>query len=209
VALELLKAVKLPLAAPSANRFMSLSPTRFEDLDPLIAEKAAVVLDGGPCPVGVESTIVAYAEGKLQLLRPGGLSLENIQAIAGEVVVTASLKEGNDKPLAPGMLARHYAPRTPAVWDETNAFVPEAGTRAGLLCFTVPEDAARFHMVEALSPKGDLQEAAAKVFSTLAMLDTQGLDQIVLRRFPERGLGRAINDRLRRASFPSASGGTP
>jgi L-threonylcarbamoyladenylate synthase len=132
------------------------------------------------------------------LLRPGGVSLEEIESIIGEVEVTP-VEE--DRPSAPGMLPRHYAPRTPIVlhWDEKDLDLHK-NKNIGLLAFQEPKNHVRFHSVEVLSRKGDMREAAANLFAAIRRLDAMNLDLILAEPVPEIGLGRAIMDRLRRAS---------
>jgi L-threonylcarbamoyladenylate synthase len=154
------------------------------------------VLDGGPCRVGVESTVLSLTGKEPTLLRPGGVSLEELQAIVGKVAVASGPVTA---PQAPGQLESHYAPRTPLVLGGPGQ-APPAGKRTGLLSLKGLEDPSSFVAVEALSPKGDLKEAAAHLFAAMRRLDSLGLDLIWALPFPEEGLGRAINDRLRRAS---------
>jgi L-threonylcarbamoyladenylate synthase len=146
----------------------------------------------------VESTILSFSEEVPRLLRPGGVSLEEIETVIGRVEARLG-REG--PPPAPGMLPRHYAPRTPIVVDR-GAFVPDSyrGRKIGLLAFKRPRDFAPFFHVELLSQEGDLREAAANLFAALRRLDEMNLDLIVAEAIPEVGLGRAIMDRLRRAS---------
>jgi L-threonylcarbamoyladenylate synthase len=132
------------------------------------------------------------------LLRPGGVPLEEIESIIGKVEVRPP-EAG--RPFAPGMLPRHYAPRTPIVldWCQENLDFYR-GKKIGLLAFQEPKNFLKFHQVEVLSKKGDLREAAANLFSAICRLDSLKLDLILAETIPEVGLGRAIMDRLRRAS---------
>ena len=197
VARALITRAGVPLAAPSANRFMELSPTSVSVLSPAIAERAAVVLDGGPCTVGVESTIVAYLDGAVRCLRAGGIAIEELEKIVGQVPAWQAPK-GAEKILAPGMMKRHYAPRTPCRLDPSER--PAPGKRTGLLSFLPPGERSGYETIEVLSESGDLNQAAARLFAALARLDRGGLDEIHCHTVPDVGLGRAINDRLRRAS---------
>jgi L-threonylcarbamoyladenylate synthase len=198
MALSLIKESKCPIAAPSANPFGYLSPTTAEHVRDQLGDQVDLILDGGPCPVGVESTIVSFLEGELRLLRPGGVSLEEIESIIGKVEISPIEK---DRPSAPGMLPRHYAPRTPIVldWDEKNLDLYK-DKNIGLLAFQEPKNNLKFHRIEVLSKKGDIREAAANLFAAIRRLDALNLDLIVAETIPEIGLGRAIMDRLRRAS---------
>jgi len=198
MALSLIKESKCPIAAPSANPFGYLSPTTAEHVRDQLGDRVDLILDGGPCPVGVESTIVSFSEGKPRLLRPGGVSLEEIESIIEEIEINL-IEE--DRPSAPGMLPRHYAPRTPIVldWNEKNIDIYK-NKKIGLLAFQKTKNHLKFHSVEVLSRKGDLREAAANLFAAIRRLDALHLDLIVAEPIPEIGLGRAIMDRLRRAS---------
>jgi L-threonylcarbamoyladenylate synthase len=199
MALSLIKRSRCPIAAPSANPFGYLSPTTADHVREQLGDQVDLILDGGPCPVGVESTIVSFLEEEPRLLRAGGISLEEIEAIIGKVEVTQIEK---DRPSAPGMLPRHYAPRTPIIldWDEKNLGLYK-NKNIGLLAFQRPKDNLRFHSVEVLSKKGDMREAAANLFAAIRRLDAMKLDLILAEPVPEIGLGRAIMDRLRRASI--------
>jgi L-threonylcarbamoyladenylate synthase len=197
MALSLIKESKCPIAAPSANPFGYLSPTTAEHVRDQLGDQVDLILDGGPCPVGIESTILSFLEEKPRLLRPGGVSLEEIESIIGKVEISPI----EDRPSAPGMLPRHYAPRTPIVldWDEKNLDIYK-NKKIGLLAFQETKNHLKFHSVEVLSKKGDIREAAANLFAAIRRLDALNLDLIVAEPIPEIGLGRAIMDRLRRAS---------
>jgi len=197
MALALIEESKCPIAAPSANPFGYLSPTTAEHVRDQLGDEVDLILDGGPCPVGVESTIVSFLEEKPMLLRPGGVSLEEIESIIGKVEIPSI----ESRPSAPGMFPKHYAPRTPILldWSEKNLDLYE-DKNIGLLLFQEPKDNLKSHSVEILSTKGDLREAAANLFAAIRRLDALNLDLIVAEPIPEVGLGRAIMDRLRRAA---------
>ncbi len=156
----------------------------------------ALILDGGSCPVGVESTIVSSLGGKLQLLRPGGVTREAIEEAIGHRLEEPETEQA---PRAPGMLASHYAPRA-LVRLEAVSFDP----REAVLAFGAVQRPAAIppERYLNLSPAGDLREAAAKLFSALRTLDSTGATQIAASPIPHAGLGEAINDRLRRAAAP-------
>jgi L-threonylcarbamoyladenylate synthase len=196
-ALSLIKESKCPIAAPSANRFGYLSPTTTEHVREQLGDQVDLILDGGPCPVGIESTIVSFLDGKPGLLRPGGVSLEEIESVIGKVEISPI----QDRPSAPGMLPRHYAPRTPIVidWDKKH-LDSYRDKRIGLLAFQESEHFLKFQHIEVLSKKGNVREAAANLFSAIRRLDALDLDLILAEPVPEAGLGRAIMDRLRRAT---------
>jgi len=198
MALSLIKESKRPIAAPSANPFGYLSPTTAEHVREQLGDQVDLVLDGGPCPIGVESTIISFLEERPRLLRPGGVSLEEIESIIGKVEISPI---EDDKPSAPGMLPKHYAPRTPIVlnWNDKNLKIYK-NKKIGLLAFQETKNYLKFHHVEVLSKKGDIREAAANLFAAIRRLDVLNLDLIVAESIPEMGLGRAIMDRLRRAS---------
>lgn len=196
--LELLQMLDFPLAAPSANPFGYISPTRPEHVQRQLGDRIAGILDGGACRVGVESTILGFEQGRPVIYRKGGLSVEVIETLIGPVEVRA---QSSSRPATPGMLKSHYAPRTPLVLGALRELAQKySGQRAGVLAFRqmlpgLPESRQRL-----LSPKGDLAEAAQRLFAAMHELDAMGLDVILAELLPEEGLGRAVNDRLRRAS---------
>lgn len=194
---RLLKGAGVPIAAPSANAFGSMSPTTAQHVADQLADSIDYILDCGPCGVGIESTVVDLSEEVPMLLRPGGTTLEELERVIGRVALASASEQGPQR--APGMLSRHYAPRTPLTIGDTSQ---EPG-RVGLLAFLTPKEPTRFALVETLSPQGDLVEAAANFFAALRRLDAAGLDRIIATPFPEEGLGRALNDRLRRAAAAS------
>lgn len=194
LALELLRALDVPLAAPSANPFGYVSPTTAQHVADQLGERIPYILDGGPCSVGVESTIVGWDDGRWVLYRPGGIAVERIEEIIGRVDVAVK----KVLPAAPGMLESHYAPRKLVhVGDVLALMQQHTGARVGVISLRERYDA---HHCEVLSPNGDLSEAARHLFSALRSLDSSDCDVILAERFPDEGLGRAINDRLRRAA---------
>jgi len=191
----LLKATGRPVAAPSANRSGRVSPTDADHVLGDLDQRIDAVVDGGPSDVGVESTIVACLGGAPRLLRPGGVPREAIEAIIGQSLETGA--DGEKGPLAPGMLASHYAPRAQVRLDATDIRPGEAALLFGAAPVPGSEQAkARLN----LSENGDLKEAAANLFSYLRQLDASGAHTIAVAPVPETGLGEAINDRLRRAA---------
>jgi L-threonylcarbamoyladenylate synthase len=198
MALSLIRESNTPIAAPSANLFGYLSPTTAEHVREQLGDQVDLILDGGPCSVGVESTIVSFLEERPKLLRPGGVSLEEIESIIGKVEVHPI---GEERPQAPGMLPKHYAPRTPIVldWDKKSLDLLE-DKNIGFLAFKEPKNYLKIRSIEILSKKGDIREAAANLFAAIRRLDALDLDLILAEPIPEVGLGRAIMDRLRRAS---------
>jgi L-threonylcarbamoyladenylate synthase len=197
VARELIEAFGKPIVAPSANRSGHVSPTTSAHVLADLRGQIDLVVDGGPTTVGVESTIIACLD-KPTLLRPGGLAREAITKLLGFPLAEAPLMEAvdeNEAPLAPGMLASHYAPKARLRLEATSVGADEA-----LLAFgpAVEHSAAMLN----LSVRGDLVEAAANLFSHLRALDASGAKAIAVMPVPEKGLGEAINDRLRRAAAP-------
>ena len=200
LALELLKELDFPLAAPSANPFGSISPTQAEHVSNYFGDKLQMVLDGGSCAKGIESTIVGFEGDEPVLFRLGSVSLESIEKEIGGVAIKNKKEISPD---APGMLMKHYAPKTPTylVSKIIDVMDDYKGKKVGFLSLDKSvEPPKRFHH-EALSISGDLDEAAAKLYSALHRLDKMNLDAIVLERFPNYGLGEAINDKLERAAY--------
>ena len=193
VARALILAAGRPLAAPSANRSGHVSPTTATHVAEDLQGRIEMILDGGACPVGVESTIVSCLEGPVRLLRPGGVSREAIEAVLG-APLQGLPDEAEARPLAPGLLASHYAPRAKVRLGATCALPGEAVLDFGGQITVVA--GARID----LSPSGDLVEAAAALFGALRHLDATGAACIAVAGVPESGLGEAINDRLRRSA---------
>jgi len=205
-ALELLRAAGRPIAAPSANLFGRISPTTAEHVAEQLGDRIDLILDGGPCRVGVESTVLDLSGERPTILRPGGVTAEELTAVLG---VQPRLWSAGSQPddagpspaiaaAAPGMLPQHYAPRTPLELVDDLDGVPPDRTTAVLAFDATP--ASGFLRVELLSPTGDLRAAAAGFFAALRRLDASGARQIIAQRFPDTGLGCALNDRLARAA---------
>ncbi len=198
--LRVIKEAATPVVGPSANPFGYLSPTRPEHVREQLGSSVDFILDGGPCEIGVESTIISFLEQPPRLLRPGGIPVEEIESLIGRVNPPSGK---SNKILAPGMLPRHYSPLTPLVltWSEETVLKwKKEGKRVGLLSFKGQAPPVPFDHQETLSARGDLREAAANLFAALHRLDKARLDLIVVDRIPEEGLGAAIIDRLRRGS---------
>jgi L-threonylcarbamoyladenylate synthase len=191
VAQDLLRAAERPVAAPSANRSGRLSPTEAAHVAEELGDAVALILDGGRCPVGLESTVLDLTGATPVLLRPGGVAREALAALLGPIShpSAAAIK-------SPGMLASHYAPALPLRCDAAEARPGEA-----LLAFG-PQPPPGFAKVMWLSRSGDLAEAAANLFAMLRRLDRPPFTGIAVMPIPKHGLGRAINDRLRRAAAP-------
>ena len=193
VAQSLLRAAGRPIAAPSANRSGRVSPTTAAHVAAELGGQIAVILDGGPAEVGIESTVLDLTGRGPVLLRPGGVALEHLEERLGPIATAA---DAGTAPRSPGQLASHYAPALPLRLDACAARAGEA-----LLAFGANSPAG-FAEVEWLSRSGDLAEAAANLFAMLRVLDRPDFTGIAVMPIPESGLGRAINDRLRRAAAP-------
>jgi len=196
-ALELLRLADRPIAAPSANRFGCISPTTAEHVQEQLGERPGMILDAGPCRVGVESTIISFLADPPALLRPGGIAVETIIAAIGRIDLAPKVEQR----IAPGLSSRHYAPRTELRLVLSAGEVP-AGERSGAALLVVDPKQAEpgFRHVEPLSSDGNLVEAAANLFAALHRLDASNVRRIYAVRIPEEGLGLAIMDRLRRAA---------
>ncbi|MBS7538731.1 L-threonylcarbamoyladenylate synthase [Ancylobacter lacus] len=189
-----------PIAAPSANRSGHVSPTSAAHVLADLRGRIDLVLDAGPCPVGIESTILDASGPEVTLLRPGGLAREAIEAALGAPLARRAPPADQDAaPLAPGMLASHYAPSVPVRLDAREVAPGEA-----LLTFAGarPPGSAEAVAVLDLSPDGDLVEAAARLFAHLRALDGRGARGIAVVPLPRHGLGEGIRDRLARAAAP-------
>lgn len=199
VALALLQAVDVPIAAPSANPFGYVSPTTAVHVQEMLGDAIKLILDGGPCSVGIESTVCAFTAERAVILRPGGVTVEEIEAVIGPVIIASS---SQSDARSPGTLPRHYSPRVPVtlLTPEEEVPRPPQGERVGLLTLLPRLDVQEYAVVEALSRDGDLLEAAANLFAALRRFDRLGLDRVVVQSVPEEGIGRAIMDRLRRAA---------
>jgi L-threonylcarbamoyladenylate synthase len=191
LALDLLELVGRPLAAPSANRSGTTSPTWAEHVDANFGRSLAMILDGGQCRIGIESTIIDLTSDPATLLRPGGVTLETIAASIGEL---AQPQPGGTR--SPGMQTSHYAPSRPL---RLGVEQPQPGEVLLAFGSNPPEG---FVAALNLSESGDLVEAAANLFAYLHALDQPEYSGIAVMMLPERGLGLAINDRLRRAAAP-------
>ncbi len=192
VARAIIDAAGVPVAAPSANASGSVSPTRAEHVAQSLGDAVDLIVDAGPCPVGVESTVVACEEGTATILRPGGVTAEELSAVAARVEIATG---SSDAPASPGMLESHYAPDATLRLDATSIAAGEALLSFGDRSLTGAAEELN------LSPRGDLREAAANLFAFLRDLDGRH-DRIAVVPIPDEGLGLAINDRLKRAAAP-------
>jgi len=221
IALRLIAASGVPIAAPSANRFGGISPTRAEHVRRQLGDRIGLILDGGPARIGLESTVLLLADGRRRLLRPGGLTVEEIESEIGPLEAEVGPLDAEDRTggraaggavedgpaLSPGRMRAHYAPGVPLEIVPPEVPVGAAPSeRVGLLAASArgrtraESHGARFAAVEVPAPDGDPLRLAAGLFEALHRLDTADLDRIVVQPVPEVGLGRAIMDRLRRAA---------
>jgi len=211
VAQRIIELAGIPVAAPSANPFGYISPTTAAHVISMLKDRVDFVVDGGPCDVGVESTVIDMTGARPVLLRPGGMPLEAIEAVVGPAVIPPrSSHHAGEALSSPGQTLSHYAPSTPLYLFEANS-LPSAAQRLGILHPSVAlvytsaraqeiDSSHVFDAVEALASGMDMREAAARLFSVLHEFDSRRLKAIYAERLPETGLGRAINDRLYRAS---------
>jgi len=199
VAREIIAASGRPIAAPSANRSGHVSPATSAHVLADLDGRIDAVLEGGPCAVGLESTIVAVLDAHPRLLRPGGVPRAEIELLIGDPLLEGG---GGARPLAPGLLASHYAPCASLRLNAEKLEPGEAGLDFGGRFSGTPQISGFRQMILDLSPSGDLTEAAANLFSHLRALDACGADRIAAASIPAVGLGEAINDRLRRAAAP-------
>jgi L-threonylcarbamoyladenylate synthase len=191
----LLRALPFPLAAPSANPFGYVSPVTAQHVDDQLGSKIPYILDGGPCRVGIESTIVGFEEDVPVVYRFGGLSLEEIEALIGEVKVQAF---STSNPKTPGQLKSHYAPGKRVIIGKIEELLQHYPAHcSGILTFQKDFHSPYQYI---LSTKGSTEEAAQHLFTALRSFDKLPVDVILAEYVPEDGLGKAINDRLRRAS---------
>lgn len=199
--LKLLNQLSYPLAAPSANRSGNISPTSATHVFHSFGTKSPYVLDGGPCRLGLESTIIGFLDDRPVIYRLGSLPLEQIENICGRA---ESYNNTAAPPRSPGMFSRHYCPSTKTLLSDSPQQLASAmrakGKRIGLLLFDSPVDVVEAEHTEILSDHGDLSQAAMKLYSALHILDQKKLDVIIAEKVPDFGIGKAINDRLLRAS---------
>jgi L-threonylcarbamoyladenylate synthase len=196
---EIISAFEKPLAAPSANQFGRISPTTAQDVFDELGGRIPLIIDAGPTTHGIESTIIAVHDGKIDILRRGPVTAEQLAGFGKIEIVTAPKRI-----TAPGQLPSHYAPKAPLrLIDNAESFPLVKKHRVGLLAWNASIPEKRFAAVRTLSQRQDLREAAARLFRCLRELDELDLDLIVAERVPAQGLGAAILDRLERASHDS------
>lgn len=194
--LELLAGLDFPVAAPSANPFTRVSPTSAQNVNQYFGD-AVTVLDGGPCIIGLESTIIGFEDDLPVIYRKGGVAIEEIEACVGNVKLY--IREENT-PVAPGMLGKHYSPKTPLLLSQNieKSLSEFKNKKIGILSY-YRDDYSGSLVTKVLSQSKNLKEAAHNLYQYLHQLDAMNLDIIIAEELPEVGLGRSINDRLQRA----------
>jgi L-threonylcarbamoyladenylate synthase len=203
VTLDLLQKLPFPLAAPSANPFNHISPTKPEHVERYFKNDIKMILDGGACKNGIESTIIGFENGEPIVYRLGALSIEDIEAVVGTMAIKNKMEENPD---APGMLDKHYSPKTLTLLTSSilNEIKNHPNKKIGILAFNTSYKSAQITEEIILSTAANLQEAASKLYDSLHQLDHLNLDIIIAEKLPETGLGKSMNDRLQRASFTSS-----
>lgn len=197
IALELIKNAGVPIAAPSANLFNRLSPTKASHVYNQLNDKVDMILDGGNTEVGVESTIIEVTQENIFLLRPGGIAKEEIEEL---INCKVEVKQKSRDPNSPGQLPFHYSPNTPLRFITNIDLETLLEKKVGAMFLEKQTVEFPFSVIKILSTKGDLREAAANLFSMLHQLDSQNLDIILVEPIAEEGLGLAMMDRLRKAT---------
>jgi L-threonylcarbamoyladenylate synthase len=195
---SLLQTLRFPLAAPSANPFGYVSPTRPEHVNDQLGNKIQYILDGGECRIGIESTIIGFENDSPTVFRLGGLTLEDIETVIGKVDIQLN---SSSNPKAPGQLRSHYSPRKKVAWGLLSELISQNPiSKIGILAFR--EKAGEINPANqiVLSATGNLEEAAQRLFASLRELDKKEIEVILAEAVPDIGLGKAINDRLRRAA---------
>jgi L-threonylcarbamoyladenylate synthase len=196
ITLELLHELFFPVAAPSANPFGYISPTQPQHVQDQLGSEVSYILDGGECAVGIESTIVGFENTKAIIYRVGGLSIEQVEAVTGG----AEVKLSSSHPQAPGQLISHYAPKKPLLLGDIEELLStHTHEKIAVLSFSAHFTSKNILKQIALSPSENLEEAAQNLFRALRQLDQSEAELIIAESVPDTGLGRAINDRLRRA----------
>lgn len=197
---KLLEICNLPLAAPSANPFGYISPTSAQHVQNQLGKKITYILDGGSCTVGLESTIIDLSKGAPTILRLGGMDILEIENALNKKITR--IKTSSSNPKAPGMLSSHYAPRIPLFYGDIKKHLDLwKGKSIGIITFCKRVSTASEAQQFILSPTRNLNEAASQLFAVMRQLDTSNADVILAEEFPDEGLGKAINDRLKRAAF--------
>jgi L-threonylcarbamoyladenylate synthase len=197
VALDLIKKSGVPIAAPSANKFGNLSPTNAIHVYKSLGESIELILDGGKCKIGLESTIIEVRDNNMILLRPGGLSKEEVEDVVGKIKIKRTQQVN---PNSPGQLPYHYSPSVPLYFLNSITAKKWESSNVGVIYFKKENERFSFSNYKVLSSKGDLREAAANLFKFLHEFENANVEAILVERIKEKGLGFAIMDRLKRGS---------
>jgi L-threonylcarbamoyladenylate synthase len=196
--LNLLEKVKVPLAAPSANPFGYVSPTTPHHVNSQLGKKIDYILDGGSCTIGLESTIVGIDNNGICIYRLGGLTIEEIENEVGKVELNIN---NSSNPSAPGQLKSHYSPKKPLFFGEIDTLLKtQSSKKIAVICFGEENYSRTDYIVFNLSENKNMNEAAINLFNYLRLADECESEIVVCEKLPEIGLGRAINDRLKRAA---------
>ncbi|MFT6811198.1 MAG: L-threonylcarbamoyladenylate synthase, partial [Saprospiraceae bacterium] len=197
--LELIESLNIPLAAPSANPFGYISPTRADHVQEQLGDKIPYILDGGPSKIGLESTIIGLEGDLLVVYRLGGITLENLMLHYGGIVTVQNHKEDNQD--APGMLPYHYAPKTELILSQDLSLLSFNSDKIGLIHHSTFQPSPSIEHSIFLDSTDDYTQAGRLLYESLYHMDKLGLDLIIVEKFPETGLGRTINDRMIRAAY--------
>lgn len=199
VALELLRNIDYPLAAPSANPFGSISPTTSQHVQDYFGDELSIILEGGACLNGIESTIIGFEDNLPVVYRLGAISLEEIESVVGNVNVN---NRSENKPTAPGMISKHYSPKTRLILSDNVMEDTENYNqmRIGVISLYQEMNHSSVISTEILSPTKNLYEAASKLYAAMHRLDKLNLEIIIAEVFPNNSVGKSINDRLQRAA---------
>ena len=197
IALELINKLGRPIAAPSANSFSKLSPTKAEHVEKQLGDKVNIILDGGSCKVGVESTIIEITNNSQVLLRPGGIAKESIEELIGELT---EIPNQSNNPNSPGQLKVHYAPNIPIYFYDEEKVNVFSHLKIGGIFLQEEKKSDKFFITKVLSESGNLREATSNLFAYLHEMEGLNLDMIFVERVEQKGLGIAIMDRLTKAA---------
>jgi L-threonylcarbamoyladenylate synthase len=199
VALELLRTIDYPIAAPSANPFGSISPTTSQHVQDYFGEELSIILEGGACLNGIESTIIGFEDDLPIVYRLGAISIEEIESIVGEVAIN---NHSESQPKAPGMISKHYSPKTRLILSKNVMEDVEKYNkmRIGVISLYQEMNHSSVISTEILSPTKNLYEAASKLYAAMHRLDKLNLEIIIAEVLPNNSVGQSINDRLQRAA---------
>jgi L-threonylcarbamoyladenylate synthase len=200
LALELLNSIDFPVVAPSANPYQSISPTMPKHVDSYFGAKIPLILDGGPCSKGIESTIVGFEGDQVIVYRLGAITLEDLESCVGTVLEN---NKSHEKIKSPGMAKKHYSPKTPLLCSSfiRNDIQKYVSKKIAVVYFDDLDGLESNEGIDCYSFQGDLQYASANLYGLLHDLDSRNYDIIIIEKFPDLGLGKTLNDRIERASF--------